>query len=326
MVIHTQETKKTKTKARVLTPEERENAPLLREVAAAVAAVKRRDAEQSFELGEHLARAKEVLPEKALGAWVKEHCGFTPRLARSYITVHANLQPFRSRLVAAAVKPTILLTLANADPEKVEAVVQAIEADGRMSVVQVKRMLKADSSPEDQTSPIVGGRQGLFRAAQERLKTRAALFGKEAAVVLKEVEAAVSALQAGKTVAKSALFHKLGGAAARARDHLSKINEVDADQDWKGVRILLNDLSVPSYWPDKAEFTDWLVETVLARLQFAVLGKAMTPSPSSSPERVAALGEIATEEVDVEDDRIPVTSFLPAMAARPVPGFVPRIV
>ncbi len=67
MVLHTQKTKKTKAKARVLTPEEREHAPLLSEVAAAVAAVKRRDAEQSFELGEHLARAKNVLPEKSLG-------------------------------------------------------------------------------------------------------------------------------------------------------------------------------------------------------------------------------------------------------------------
>lgn len=325
MVIHTQETRKTKTKARVLTPEERENAPLLREVAAAVAAVKRRDAEQSFELGEHLARAKEVLPEKALGAWVKENCGFTARLARSYIAVHTHLQAFRSRLVAAGVKPTILLTLANADPEKVEAVVQAIEADGRMSVVQVKRMLKADANAENQANLIVGGRQGLFRAAQERLKTRAALFGKEAAVVLKEVEAAVSALQAGKTVAKSALFHKLGGAAARARDHLSKINEVDADQDWKGVRIVLNDLSVPSYWPDKAEFTDWLVGTVLPRLQFAVLGASETPAPDTSPEIAEVVPQVASTEAETEDDDVVVTSHLPAMIAGAVSVAVPGV-
>ncbi len=92
MVLHTHKTKKTKAKARPLTPEEREHAPLLRDVAAAVAAVKRRDAEQSFELGEHLTRAKDVLPEKAFGAWVKENCAFTPRLARSYIAVHTHLQ------------------------------------------------------------------------------------------------------------------------------------------------------------------------------------------------------------------------------------------
>lgn len=190
MVLHTQKTKKTKTKARPLTPEEREHAPLLRDVAAAVAAVKRRDAEQSYELGEHLARAKDVLPEKALGSWVKENCGFTPRLARSYIAVHTHLQAFRSRLVAAAVKPTILLTLANADIDKVGEVVEAIEADGRLSVVQVKRMLKP-AGTEDAAAPAAGGRQGLMRAAHEKLKTHTAHFVQEAAVVLKEVEVAV---------------------------------------------------------------------------------------------------------------------------------------
>jgi hypothetical protein len=322
MVLHTQKTKKTK--ARPLTAEEREHAPLLSEVAAAVAAVKRRDAEQSYELGEHLARAKGVLPDKALGNWVKENCGFTPRLARSYIAVHTHLQAFRSRLVAAAVKPTILLTLANADIDKVGEVVEAIEADGRLSVVQVKRMLKPDAGSEDAAIP-AGGRQGLMRAAHEKLRSHTALFGKEAAVVLKQVEVAVTALQAGKHVAKSALFDKLGSAAGRARDHLSNAVETEVDKDWKRVRLALGRLSELHSWPGRTEFPGWLVGTVLPLLRFAVLGTSMTPSQASSPDSVAALPEVASSEAEMDDDDVVVTSVPPAMIASSIPTTVPGV-
>jgi hypothetical protein len=324
MVLHTQKTKKTKAKARVLTAEEREHAPLLRDVAAAVAAVKRRDAEQSYELGEHLARAKDVLPEKALGAWVKENCGFTPRLARSYIAVHTHLQAFRSRLVAAAVKPTILLTLANADIDKVGEVVEAIEAGGRLSVVQVKRMLKPDAVTEDAVIP-AGGRQGLMRAAHEKLKTHTAHFAKEAAVVLKQVEVAVTALQSGKHVAKSALFDKLGSAAGRARDHLSNAVETEADRDWKAVSSTLGRLSDLPRWPGRAEFPDWLVGEVLPRLRFAVLGASETPAPNTSPGMAEVLPVVASTEVEMEDDDVVVTSHLPAMIAGTVLPTVPGV-
>lgn len=325
MVLHTQKTKKTKAKARVLTPEEREHAPLLSEVAAAVAAVKRRDAEQSFELGEHLARAKNVLPEKSLGAWVKENCGFTARLARSYIAVHAHLQAFRSRLVAAAVKPTILLTLANADLDKVEEVVEAIEADGRLSVVQVKRMLKPDAGTEDAAIPTAGGRQGLMRAAHEKLKIHTAHFAKESAVVLKEVEAAANTLQSGKHVAKSALFEKVGAAAGRAREHLAAAVETEVDKDWRKVRMALGRLSELHSWPGRAEFPGWLVGEVLPRLRFAVLGASETPSQASSPESVASQPEVASAEAEMDDDDVVVTSHLPAMIASSVPAIVPSI-
>ncbi len=324
MVLHTQKTKKTKAKARIQTPEEREHAPLLSEVAAAVAAVKRRDAEQSFELGEHLARAKDVLPEKALGNWVKENCGFTPRLARSYIAVHTHLQVFRSRLVAAAVKPTILLTLASADPEKVAEVVEAIEADGRLSVVQVKRMLKP-AGTEDAAIPTAGGRQGLMRAAHEKLRSHTALFGKEAAVVLKEVEVAVTALQSGKHVAKSALFHKLGSAAARAREHLAAAVETEVDKDWRKVRMALGRLSELHNWPGRAEFPGWLVGEVLPRLRFAVLGASETPAPDISPEIAEFLQEVASTEAEMEDNDVVVTSVLPVMIVGAVPATVPGI-
>lgn len=325
MVLHTQKTKRTKTKARPLTPEEREHAPLLRDVAAAVAAVKRRDAEQSYELGEHLARAKDVLPEKALGAWVKENCGFTPRLARSYIAVHTHLQAFRSRLVAAAVKPTILLTLANADLDKVGEVVEAIEADGRLSVVQVKRMLKPDAGTEDAAIPTAGGRQGLMRAAHEKLKTHTAHFVQEAAVVLKEVEVAVTALQSGKHVAKSALFDKLGSAAGRACDHLSNAVETEVDKDWKRVRMALGRLSELHSWPGRTEFPGWLIGEVLPRLRFAVLGTSMTPSQASSPDSVAALPEVDSTEAEMDDDDVVVTSVLPAMTVSSIPATVPGV-
>ncbi len=253
MVLHTQKTKKAKTKARPLTPEEREHAPLLRDVAAAVAAVKRRDAEQSYELGEHLARAKDVLPEKALGAWVKENCGFTPRLARSYIAVHTHLQAFRSRLVAAAVKPTILLTLANADIDKVGEVVEAIEADGRLSVVQVKRMLKP-AGTEDAAIPTAGGRQGLMRAAHEKLRSHTALFGKEAAVVSRKWMPRLQRFSLENTLRRRRCLKRSARPPAVHESILPQPLKTEVDKDWRKVRMALGRLSELHTWPGRAEF------------------------------------------------------------------------
>lgn len=328
MTIHTQKTKK---KARTPTPEEVAHAALLRRVAAAVTAAvtaaKRRDAEQGYDLGAHLAQAREMLPAKTFGAWVKENCAFTPRLATSYIAVHENLQPFRDRLIAAAVKPTILLTLAYASPEKVEEVVAAIEADGRMTVGEVKRRLKGEESPDDASAPSVGGRQGLLRAAQAKSKTHTSLFSKEAAQVLKEVEAAAALLEADKRLAKSALHEKLGAAAGRACQHLVAAVETELDKNWMRVRMVLAKLSELPSWPGRAEFPSWLLGTVLPVLRFAVLGESSsTHNPQSSAALTDFVPGLDPQQTDSEDDRVMVTSLLPVMVASSTPAAAPGIV
>lgn len=42
----------------------------------------RRSTAQAFEVGGYLVRAKSILPEKALGAWIKAVCKFTPKTGR----------------------------------------------------------------------------------------------------------------------------------------------------------------------------------------------------------------------------------------------------
>ena len=216
------------------------------------------------------------------------------------------------------------MTLANADLGKVEEVVEAIEADGRLSVVQVKRMLKP-AGTEDAAIPTAGGRQGLMRAAHEKLRSHTALFGKEAAVVLKEVDAAVTALQAGKHVAKSALFEKVGAAAGRAREHLAAAVETEIDRDWRRVRMALGRLSELHSWPGRAEFPGWLVGEVLPRLRFAVLGASETPARDTSPEIAEVIPQVASTEVEIEDDNVVVTSVLPVMIVGAVPAAVPGV-
>ncbi len=55
----------------------------------------RRTTEQAYDVGDYLSRAKSILPEKALGAWIKAVCKFTPKTGRNYIAIHTNLIDYK---------------------------------------------------------------------------------------------------------------------------------------------------------------------------------------------------------------------------------------
>jgi hypothetical protein len=93
----------------------------LAEIVERVVSLHRKSTGQVFELGECLAEAKSVQPEKRFGRWLKEHCGYTVRSAWNFISVHERLADHRERLGEARRRNDIaLIELAKAEPDQIE--------------------------------------------------------------------------------------------------------------------------------------------------------------------------------------------------------------
>jgi hypothetical protein len=188
---------KPKKAAPVVIPAEHE--PLLTEIHETVKTMGRRTTGQAFELGFQFARAKEVLPEKMFGRWMSTVCSYTPRQGRNYVAIHEHLQEHRDRLQAAAVAPTILFVLASAKPEKIEAVLTVVENGERLTVGQVKNLIKDGDEGQTQQKAAVGGMAGLRRAAEAKMKDELAFFTELSKRILKAVEPLAELLATGST-------------------------------------------------------------------------------------------------------------------------------
>lgn len=64
---------------------------LLESSAAHIFDLGRRTTEQTFELGDHLAKAAELLADGRFDKWAKMSCGLAPRSGRNYMAVFRNL-------------------------------------------------------------------------------------------------------------------------------------------------------------------------------------------------------------------------------------------
>nr|CAD6630513.1 hypothetical protein RNT25_04449 [arsenite-oxidising bacterium NT-25] len=272
-----------------------EHQPLLDEVCNAVQSVRRRTAAEAFEVGYQFSRAKGVLPEKMLGRWISTKCGYAPRHGRNYIAIYEHLAEYREELEAAAVMPTAMFVLASAEPEKIKEVLRVIESGERLTVAQVKHLVKGDKTPAQEKQADVGGMAGLRRAAEAKLKADIALFGTLTKQALKEVESAAEKISKGKNVAKNGLAAKIEVDCRQAHDLLSSAiapmhsgfnergnlrpGDVEGSTAWKKAQRLLYRLGDSPRWPGRTEFPAWLVNDVLPMLRFVVHGEPMRAGP-----------------------------------------------
>ena len=291
-----------------------EHMPLLTEVHDAVKAMGRRTTNQAFELGYQFARAKDVLPEKMFGRWMSSVCGYTPRQGRNYVAIHEHLQEHRERLEAAAVVPTVLFVLASAKPEKIDAVLAVVENGERLTVGQVKKLVKDGDESQPEQKVAIGGMAGLRRAAEAKMKDELTFFTELSKRILKEVEQVAELLAKGKSVPKKALADKVWVDANKASVLLRSViflNKVDVNQTtresdnalggWGGVPVLFSRLGDTPRWPGKAEFPAWLLDTVLPMLRFVVNGD---PLPGTRQEVAPSPAEETVEEIVLEE-RVP---------------------
>lgn len=274
----------------------------------------RRTTAQAYEIGDYLSRAKSILPEKELGAWIKEVCKFTPKTGRNYTAVHTNLMDYKERLEAAAVAPTILFVLAYAERQYVEAVIAAIEAGEQLTVAQVKAMVgvaakKRVASSDEALN--VGGIAGLRKAAELKTSQDMAQFHGLMAAVLKRVEVAMEPLAKGRAVKKGQLQDAIIYDCRHAHDLLNSIAapmkaemvqsmnwrpaRLPEGSAWRKVQVLLHRMGGADDWPDRTGFVDWLRDEVVPLMRFVVHGEPL----------VSAEEDLATAEGDAveSDDR-----------------------
>ncbi|CAN7666297.1 hypothetical protein LJR030_002869 [Rhizobium sp. LjRoot30] len=258
---------------------EEEHQPLVTEVEGNIASMVRKNTDGAYLLGQQLARVKAVLPEKTFGKWVKQRCGYTPRQARYYIAIHEHLQAFRDRLVAAGVLPTVLFVLSSAELEKIEAVLAAFERGERLTVGQVKLMVKPLTDAPEKSSAS-GGAAGLRRAVEARVKVDLGVINKLVKRSLKAVELLVTDIRKGKHVAKTKLAAAVETDCQKAGILLSGVisprgSDAPLAVEWEKARQTIARLGDSPRYPGREEFADWLVEQVLPALRFVVHGEAL---------------------------------------------------
>ncbi|WLR96209.1 hypothetical protein [Shinella sumterensis] len=288
-----------------------EHEPLLTEVHDAVKAMGRRTTGQAYELGYQLARAKAVLPEKMFGRWTSTVCGYTPRQGRNYVAIHEHLQEHRERLEGAAVVPTVLFVLASAKPEKIEAVLAVVESGERLTVGQVKNLIKDGDEGQPERKAAIGGLAGLRRAAEAKLKDELTQFIELSKRILKAAEPITELLEKGKHVSKKSLADKVEVDAYKAAGLLRSAifpERIDASRaanpgaddallGWGGVPALFGRLGDSPRWPGKDEFPTWVTGTVLPMLRFVVHGD---PLPGAHQEAAPSPTDDAAEETGTE--------------------------
>ncbi len=125
------------------------------------------------DVGEHLLRAKDVLPHGQFMAWAKAELGIKPRSARNYMRTALWLKDKAETI--AVLPPTILYALSapSALPEVVQAVVAAAAAGEMLDVRRIEDQLCAAKCDEAELKAAQRRNPGLTRAKLNARKAKA---------------------------------------------------------------------------------------------------------------------------------------------------------
>ncbi|PHR17793.1 MAG: hypothetical protein COA37_21600 [Hoeflea sp.] len=276
----------------------------LAEIVERVVSLHRKSTGQVFELGECLAEAKSVQPEKRFGRWLKEHCGYTVRSAWNFISVHERLADHRERLERHAVASTALIELAKAEPDQIESVLDLYDEGKSLKPAEIRALIggKKDEAAEDIDLTQVGGRAGLQKMAAAKLKSSIAEFHRLTAAVLAGLEEAVLLHEGGKRIVMRALAADVEINARHASDlfkdvvaplvpveRMPKANleheRLGLGTGWGAVQHSLYRLGGAGSWPARDEMEKWVLEVAHPALRFAVHGETYVVSavPATAP-------------------------------------------
>ncbi|MDL2400324.1 hypothetical protein [Rhizobium mayense] len=295
----------------------------LERTASFISDLGRRSTEQTFELGDHLHSASEVLAEGIFDTWVKKRCGLSPRSARNYRSVFRNLSSYRDALVDLSVGSTVLFHLSSAQPEQIDEAIAFAEEQGRLTVADVKAIL-VDGSEQDSQSEAdpfsVGGIDGLKALIAAKNRDGLKSYTAHIDMIRHDVEVAL----AGKRVFKEMLGREIQDLARVAQQELASLARFVEPEiaggyypnatvfakgsHWAEVDALLYKLGSVDHWPKSAEMRNWLSDTVLPVLEWAT-SKRRNPEWSVGRAATAADNRVAPDEA--ADKLSPVTPEQP---------------
>ncbi|MBB4293280.1 hypothetical protein GGE16_005367 [Rhizobium leguminosarum] len=278
----------------------------------------RRTTEQTFELGDHLAQAADLLADGRFDKWVKTRCGLSARSARNNMAVFRNLGQFRDELVDLSVGATVLFHLSSATEDQVKAAIAFAEDNGRLQVADVKAILaggvEGGDKPETGDQFRVGGVAGLKALIAIKIRDGLKAFITHIVAICQAIEAAL----AKSRVIKEALAKDIQDIARVARQELESLAlfiEPDLDwgrntkptkfpkkTGWAEVNDTLYTLGGVDAWPKSKEMRDWLALHVLPVLGWAVSKERAPEWPLAAPGAPASK-PMVLEEADSDGDR-----------------------
>ncbi|VVT34766.1 DUF3102 domain-containing protein [Hoeflea sp. EC-HK425] len=287
----------------------------LSELVKRIVSLHRRSTGQVFELGECLAEAKTVQPEKRFGRWLKENFRYSVRSAWNFISVHERLSHHRERLEQHAIGSTALIALAKGEPDQIEDVIKQFDEGKSLKPQEIKALVggKNDEAEEQIDTRQLGGKAGLQKMAAAKLKSDMEEFHRLAALVLEELEEAISRVTAGKRIIlrslatgvelrarhASDLFKDIA-APLRPVEHLPRGNlshaKIGDQTGWGAVQDSLYRLGGVGSWPPRDEMEKWVIELAHPALRFAVHGE---PYVASAKLPAAPVLEVAKVDSDV---------------------------
>ncbi len=246
----------------------------------------RRTTEQTFELGDHLSRAADLLADGRFDKWVKMRCGLSARSARNNMAVFRNLGQFRDELVDLSVGATVLYHLSSASEDQVKAAIAFAEENGRLQVADVKAILAGGEEGGDKPEKVdqfqVGGVGGLKALIAIKGRDGLKAFVTHVAAICQAIEAAL----AKPRVIKEALAREVEDLARVARlelESLAQFVEPDSDlrrhprstrfpekSEWAVVNETLQKLGLFDVWPKSKELPGWLRNEVVPVLGWAI--------------------------------------------------------
>ncbi|MBY5340447.1 hypothetical protein E0H35_30615 [Rhizobium leguminosarum bv. viciae] len=292
----------------------------------------RRTTEQTFELGDHLAQAADLLADGRFDKWVKMRCGLAPRSARNYTAVFRNLTPYRDDLVDLSVGATVLFHLSSATTDQVKAAIAFAEENGRLQVADVKAILagggeEGGDKPETSDQFRIGGVAGLKALTAIKIRDGLKAFSAHIVTICQAIEAAL----AKSRVIKEALAKEIQDIARVARQELeslalfiepeldwgrnTKATKFPKKTGWAEVNDTLYTLGGIDSWPKSKEMRDWLALHVLPVLGWAVSKERKPEWPLAAPSAPASTLAIAVE-ADGAGDRQDAEPAMPDEVAK----------
>ena len=286
----------------------------------------RRTTEQTFELGDHLAQAADLLADGRFDKWVKMRCGLAPRSGRNYMAVFRNLGHVRDELVDLSVGATALFHLSSATDDQVKAAIAFAEENGRLQVADVKAILAGGEEGGDEVEKDdqfwTGGVGGLKALIAAKIRDGLKAFIQHVVTICQAIEAAL----AKSRVIKEALAKEIQDIARVARQELESLtlfieSELDWGRNtkptkfpkktgWAEVNDTLYTLGGVDGWPKSKEMPDWLRLHVLPVLGWAVSKERKPEWPLAMPSAPASEPVVPAEadSVSARRDADPVMS------------------
>ncbi|WP_269933505.1 hypothetical protein [Aminobacter sp. HY435] len=271
-----------------------EAVPALEAARVRLVALGRLETSHVYEYGAVIHDVREAAPDQATFAkWAKKILNLSRRGAENYVAVHRVMGPYRSRVESLRIKSSTLYLMASARPERVEDLLAQQEAGRKLSVKEVRAILREGNEPEtEKRSAARGGVAGLKAQIAEKTTCGVAAMMDTAVDVLKAIHIALEPHRQGKRVPKDATMRPLIHPARLLREQLESliwlaqpagkgfqdgvvhVMPLSRDDDWYKLWRMLQDLGGYESWPQAADIGSWLTDTVVPQLEWLVGDRA----------------------------------------------------